>query len=146
MNGKVAAFAAVGMLLAGQASAADTALAQISAVKGSVVVTQNGKLVEAADATALRAGDRVVAREGQASIKYADGCVVSLKPQAMATIGAASPCASGAGLVTATQGDSAQFLGLSGFGAALATFSALALILIVVGDSGNDHTTQPVSP
>ena len=146
MNGKIAAFAAVGMLLAGQASAADAALAQMSAVKGSVVVSQNGKMVQASDATALRAGDRVVARDGQASLKFADGCVVSLKPQAMLTVGASSPCAAGPGLVSATQGDNAQFFGLSGFGAALATFGILALILIVVGDSGNDNTTPPVSP
>ncbi len=145
MNGKVAAFAAVGMLLAGQASAADAALAQISAVKGSVVVSQDGKFVQAADAKALRAGDRIVAKDGQASIKYADGCVVTLKPQAMATIGGASPCASGAGLVNATQGDSAQFLGLSGFGAAVVTFGALALLLIAVGESDNDNSF-PTSP
>ena len=138
MNGKFAAFAAVGMLLAGQASAADSALAQMSAVKGSVVVSQNGKFVPASNATALRAGDRVVAKDGEASLKFADGCQVTLKPQAMLTVGAASPCASGAGLVNAAQGSSAQeFLGLSGFGAAVATFANLGLILVAASDDPN---------
>jgi hypothetical protein len=144
MNGKVAAFAAVGMMLAGQASAADAALAQIGAVNGSVVVSQNGKFVSASKVSSLKAGDRVIAKDGSAQLKFADGCVVSLKPQGMATISAQSPCASGAGLVSATQGDSSQLLGLTGFGAAVAAFGALALILIVVGDSGNDNTV--VSP
>ena len=142
MNGKVAAIAAMGMLLAGQASAADFAQAQISSVKGSVVVSQNGKFVPAANVSALKAGDRVVAKDGQAQLKYADGCVVSLKPQGMATIGAQSPCASGAGLVSATQGDSAV-LGLSGFGAAAATFAGLAAVLLIVGDSEDDNTVTP---
>lgn len=141
MIGKVAAFAAVGMLLAGQAAAADAALAQVSAVKGSVVVSQNGKMVDASSVTSLRAGDRVVSKDGTASLKFADGCQVSLKPQAMVTVGAASPCASGAGLVTANQGDSAQMFGLSGFGAALAAFGILAVILIAVGD--DDNTVSP---
>ena len=143
MNGKVAAIAAMGMLLAGQASAADVAQAQINSVKGSVVVSQNGKFVPAANVSALKAGDRVVAKDGQAQLKYADGCVVSLKPQGMATIGAKSPCASGAGLVSATQGDSAQMFGLTGFGAAAVAFTGLAAVLLVVGDSEDDNTVSP---
>jgi len=143
MNGKVAAIAAMGMLLAGQASAADFAQAQISSVKGSVVVSQNGKFVPAANVSTLKAGDRVVAKDGQAQLKYADGCVVSLKPQGMATIGAQSPCASGAGLVSATQGDSAEIMGLSGFGAAAAVFAGLAAVLLIVGDSEDDNTVTP---
>ena len=143
MNGKVAAFAAMGMLLAGQASAADAALAQINSVKGSVVVSQNGKFVPATNVSTLKAGDRVVAKNGQAQLKYADGCVVSLKPQGMATIGAQSPCASGAGLVSATQGDSAQMFGLTGFGAAAAVFAGLAAVLLIAGDSEDDNTVTP---
>ena len=146
MIGKVAAFAAMGMLLASQVSAAEVAPAQITSAKGAVMVSHNGKFVPASSVKALVAGDRVVAKDGQASLKFADGCVVSLKPQGMATIGAQSPCASGAGLVSATQGDSAQLLGLSGFGAAAVSFGALALILLVVGDSDNDNTTPVVSP
>ena len=93
MIGKYAAVAAIGALcIAGQASAKDAAMAQLSAVKGSVMVNQGGKMVPAT-AGALRAGDRVVAANGSASVAYADGCVVSLQSNGMATIGAASPCA-----------------------------------------------------
>ncbi len=145
MNGKVAAIAAMGMLLAGQASAADAALAQISAVKGSVVVSQNGKFAPAMASTSLRAGDRVVAQDGQVSIKYADGCAVTLQPQAMATISGASPCAQGAGLVNTGQGSSAQMFGLSGFGQATLWFLIGAGILWGVGEAGNDDV-EPISP
>ena len=141
MIGKVAAFAAVGMLLAGQAAAADAALAQMSAVQGSVVVSQNGKMVSASNATALRAGDRVVAKDGQASLKFADGCQVTLKPQAMLTVGAASPCASGAGLVNAGDSSAQGFLGMSGMGAAVASFAVLTLVLVAAGD--DENTVSP---
>ena len=95
MIGKYAAVAAIGALcIAGQASAKDAAMAQLSAVKGSVMVNQGGKMVPAT-AGALRAGDRVVATNGSARLAYADGCVVSLSTNGMATIGAAN----GAGLV-----------------------------------------------
>ena len=88
MIGKYAAVAAIGALcIAGQASAKDAAMAQLSAVKGSVMVNQGGKMVPAT-AGALRAGDRVVAANGSASVAYADGCVVSLQANGMATIGA----------------------------------------------------------
>ena len=108
MIGKYAAIVAIGALcVAGQASAKDAALAQLSAVKGSVMVNQDGKMVRAASG-ALRAGDRVVATSGSARVAYADGCVVSLKANGMATIGAVSPCASGSGLISASQGSAAQ--------------------------------------
>jgi hypothetical protein len=109
MIGKYAAVAAIGALcIAGQASAKDAALAQLSAVKGSVMINAGGKLAPAT-AGALRAGDRVVATNGSARIAYADGCVVSLSANGMTTVGAASPCATGqSGLVSAAQGSTAQ--------------------------------------
>ena len=56
MIGKYAAVAAIGALcIAGQASAKDAAMAQLSAVKGSVMVNQGGKMVPAT-AGALRTG------------------------------------------------------------------------------------------
>ena len=57
-------------------------------------------LASANAGAALKAGDRVVARSGSASIAYADGCVVSAPAGTMITVGAASPCAGGQGLVT----------------------------------------------
>jgi hypothetical protein len=41
-------------------------------------------------------------------MRYSDGCLVTVKAGSMATIGATSPCASGAGLVTATTAQPAQ--------------------------------------
>ena len=143
MIGKVAAFAAVGMLLAGQAHAGDAALAQVNAVKGSVVVSQNGKLVSAASTTGLRAGDRIVAKDGQASVKFSDGCEVTLKPQAMLTVGSASPCASGPGLVSANQGSSAQM----GTGMKFwLTFLGGAAVVALIASTSDDDPESSSSP
>jgi hypothetical protein len=103
MISKYAAVAAVGLLcLAGQASAKDATVAQLGAVKGSVMISQGGAYVKASSGTTLRAGDRIVAMEGGAAqLQYADGCAVSVGSTAMATVGASSPC--GAGLVRTNQ-------------------------------------------
>ena len=145
MIGKYAAVAAIGALcIAGQASAKDAAMAQLSAVKGSVMVNQGGKMVPAT-AGALRAGDRVVAANGSARLAFADGCVVSLQANGMATIGAASPCATGAGLVSASQGASAQSdtgmtaLQLVG---SIAAIGFLAIGIASVADN-EDEVTSP---
>ena len=61
MIGKYAAVAAIGALcIAGQASAKDAAMAQLSAVKGSVMVNQGGDMA-AATAGALRVHHNTVA-------------------------------------------------------------------------------------
>lgn len=145
MIGKYAALVAVGALcLAGQASAKDAGTAQLSAIKGSVTVSQGGKLVPAA-AGALRAGDRVIAANGSARVSYADGCVVSLPANGMATIAAASPCATGAGLVSASQGSSAQmFSGVNlDAGWIIGGLWALGVIVLVEGE---DDLKVGVSP
>ena len=105
MISKYAAVAAVGLLcLAGQASAMDANVAQLSAVKGSVMVNQNGSYSKAGANAALKAGSKVVASaSSSAQVSYADGCVVTVAANAMATIGEKSPCASQAGLVRASQ-------------------------------------------
>lgn len=96
MISKYAAAAAVGLLcLAGQASAKDATVAQLSAVKGAVMVNQNGAYSKAVDSSALRSGARIIAgADASASIRYADGCVITVAPNAMATVGEKSPCAS----------------------------------------------------
>lgn len=142
LNRIAAAAAALGVLVSGPALAADAAMAQVSAVKGSVLVSQNGKLAPATQKSALRAGDRLVAKDGQATVRYADGCVVTVKAGAMATVGAASPCAGGAGLVTAG-GSSAQgegALGLGDFGLAIIGWTALGIGAVVLAD---ESSTSP---
>jgi hypothetical protein len=99
MNRSIAAFAAAGALLAGQAAVAAEG-ARISAVSGSVMISQNGRLVPASNGALLRAGDRVVSSSGSARVVYGDGCNVAVSARSMATVAAASPCAGGSsGLV-----------------------------------------------
>jgi hypothetical protein len=140
MFGKVAALAAAGMMLAGQAAAADAAIAQVSAVKGSAVVSQNGRIAPLTGAASLKAGDRVIAKDGQVSLAYADGCKITLKANAMATIGSASPCASQQGLVSATGGDSAQLFGLTWFGTTLVVVGVIGALYLVFDD---DDSVSP---
>ena len=124
--------------LATQASAA-ASVAKLDSIKGSVMVSQGGKYVPASTATGLKAGDRVVAMNGQAQVNFADGCVVSVAPQAMVTLGEASPCAASKGLVHSS--DPAQF-GLSGFTGALVIFGIGLLLIALAYDEDDD----PVSP
>lgn len=94
MYRSIAAFAAAGVLLAGQAAVAAEG-ARISAVSGSVMISQNGRFVPASNGAVLRAGDRVVASSGSARVVYGDGCNVAVSARSMATVAAASPCVGG---------------------------------------------------
>jgi hypothetical protein len=137
-----AAFAAVGAMIASPALAADASAAQIGAIKGSVMVSKDGKMVSANGAI-LKAGDRIVAQaNGSASVKFADGCVVNLKPATMITVGAKSPCASGAGLVSATQANPQQLFGLGEAATAAVAFVVVGAIVIAAADS-KDTSTSP---
>jgi hypothetical protein len=140
MSGKLLAVAAVAALVCGPAFAADTSLAQLGAVKGSVLVSQNGKMVSASTAS-LKAGDRVVASaNGSASVKFADGCVVDLKPASMITVAAKSPCALGSGLVAAQAQPQQMSASTAGWVAAGA-FVVVGGALVAAGDDANDGTT-----
>lgn len=137
MNGKIVAIAAVGIMLAGQAIAGD---ARITSVSGSVVASQGGQFAPATASTVISQGDRIVSRGGAAEVRFADGCVVKLKAQTMLTVGASSPCASGSGLISATEGNGAQFGSGNddddddGFVPAALTFAALVTLLILVSE------------
>ncbi len=152
MIGKFAAIAAVGAMIAGPALAADASVAQLGAVKGSVMVSQNGKMVSAS-AASLKAGDRIVTQaNGSATVKFADGCVVNLKAASMVTVGAKSPCASGAGLVTAAQAQPAALSADSIFGTGwtVTDYAIVAVGAIGVGwaisDSDGQSHTHSTSP
>jgi hypothetical protein len=137
---KFAAIAAVGAMIAGPALAADVSVAQLGAVQGSVMVSQGGKMVAASTAS-LKAGDRVVASaNGSASVKFADGCVVSVKPASMITVGAKSPCASGAGLVSASSAQPQQAWNTP-FLAAAGTFVVVGAIVAVAANSKSISTS-----
>jgi hypothetical protein len=109
MSGKSAlTVLAASLMLASAAQAGEIAKAQIQSTTGSVLAIQARGTAPAKVGLSLALGDRVVARTGQASLRYADGCLVTVKAGSMATIAATSPCASGAGLVSATTAQPAQ--------------------------------------
>ena len=140
MISKYAAVAAVGLLcLAGQASAKDATVAQLGAVKGSVMINQGGTYVKASTGAVLRAGDRVVAMQGgNAQLQYVDGCAISVGSTAMATVGASSPC--GAGLVRSAQ--PAQMFN----GDLLPLVIVTAIVIagaIAISDGPDDPPTSP---
>jgi hypothetical protein len=136
-----AAFAAVGVMIAGPALAADASAAQLGAIKGSVMVSKNGKMVSASGAI-LKAGDRIVTQaNSSASVKFADGCVVNLKPASMITVGAKSPCASGAGLVSATPADPQQLFGLPEVATAAVAFVVVGAIVVAAANSSGSSTS-----
>jgi len=135
---KTAAVVAIGLMcVAGQASAA-ASIASVEAGKSSVMVNQGGAFAPVTSSTALKAGDRVVAMNGATSVSYADGCVVSVAPQAMVTIGEKSPCS--ASLVQGSQ--NASFFELGGFGGAALIFG-IGLLAIALAYDNDD---EPVSP
>lgn len=148
MIGKFAAIAAVGAMIAGPALAADASVAQLGAVKGSVMVSQNGKMVSAS-AASLKAGDRIVAQaNSSATVKFADGCVVNLKAASMVTVGAKSPCAAGAGLVNASQANPAAWTDTFGTGWTTLDYAVLGVGVVGVGwavsqADANGHTVSP---
>jgi hypothetical protein len=128
-----AAVLALSLVAGGQAFAADPVPARVDSLSGKVMISSGGKL-QAGKLGALKAGDRVVALAGGgAKLRYADGCVVELKAQAMATVGASSPCASGQGLVTAAGGTSAQAAAKSGLTILQWTGVGLTAIALGVG-------------
>jgi hypothetical protein len=109
MSGKSAvAVLVTGLMFASAAQAGQVVQAQISTVSGAVVAVQAKGAVPAKVGANLVLGDRVVAKTGQANLRYADGCLVTVKAGSMATIGATSPCANGAGLISATTAQPAQ--------------------------------------
>lgn len=142
MINKFAAAGAVGLLcLAGQASAMNASVAQLSAVQGSVILNQDGSYSKAIDASVLRPGARIVAdASSSARISYADGCVVTVAPKAVATVGDKSPCAS-QGLVRAGApmdfGDSSYVIPLLIVG---------ALVIYGITQVANGSDSAPTSP
>ena len=126
---------------------AGDSLARLGAVTGDVLVSGEKGFATAKTGSALKVGDRVVAKSGAVDIAYADGCKATVKAGAMATITAQSPCAGGPGIISAG-GSSAQ-LGLPNwpFGA----YVAGAGVLVIVGAIGygltdpTDEDEVPVS-
>jgi len=135
------------LVLSAPAMAAD-GRAQLASVSGTVSVSHAGKVMPALPG-ALRAGDRVIAKDGEAKLTYADGCVVTLKAQSMATIGESSPCVAPSGLVSAG-GSSAQssWSELSGWEMFVGVLAIGGLVFGIGSliSNENDDPITPVSP
>lgn len=99
------------ILFTGLSSAAST-VATLNVNDGSVLVNQGKQFVTAQAGQILATGDRVMVMEGgNASIKYADGCVLVLGSGSLAVVGQQSSCASGIKNVAQIAAVSAQAAG-----------------------------------
>lgn len=128
------------------AAAASSDVARLSAVKGDVRLASASGLTVAGKGAALTAGDRIVARSGSASIAYADGCVVTAPAGTMITIGAASPCAGAAGLVTPGSSAALSIPGLSKWDASAYVAAAGVAVLgasLIAGLVAKDDPESP---
>lgn len=68
--------------------------AELTKVDGGVMVNRGVGDTQAAPATSLKAGDRVMVNPGsKATLKFADGCTIPVNPGSVVTIGKTSPCA-----------------------------------------------------
>lgn len=141
-NSKCAALFAVGLLSMGtQASAMDGVSAQATSVKGSVIVSHEGRVTSLAPNTVLSVGDRVIStNSGGAQIRFADGCSIPIGANAVTTVGAQSPCAASGLINTSSPMQSGDNWGTVALG-----FLAVGLItwaFFSVSDSEN----RPLSP
>lgn len=110
---KVIVAASVGLLLTSQVAMAAEG-ARLGGVQGSVLVNQNGRYVPVTSSTVLKAGDRVMAMDGSATVTYGSGCSVAISARSMATIGDNATCAGGSSnIVRAAYEDGTQ----EGYGA-----------------------------
>lgn len=132
-------------LCAGAAQAAEPA-ATLTGVKGSGLVGAGGAFAPAKAGAVLKAGDRVVAKDGAVSLRYADGCAVTVPANGMTTIGAKSPCAGGPGLVQA--GDASALLNMSKWGPGAYFAGAGSLIIAggVIYGLTDPTSDDPVTP
>lgn len=138
-------------LLAGSAFAADS-VATLSAQEGTVLVNQGEEFTTAADAQALKAGDRVMLMEGaSATLTFADGCAMPLVAGSLVEMPAQSPCAGAVVTVQQVGPTVAQAPGNDGkkytvrsksTGATYAVFGT-AFALIVSQTVGDDYTIEP---
>ena len=146
---KIIVAASVGLLLTGQvAMAADGA--RLGGVQGSVLVNQNGRYVPVTSSTVLKAGDRVMAMDGSATVTYGSGCSVAVSARSMATIGDSATCAGGSSNIVR-----AAFQDEEGYGAPTdpagtgwdfwtwATFGVITVGVTAVALSNGDDPSSP---
>ena len=78
----------VGMLLCSAASAAT-----VDSIEGRILLNRGDGFQVLAAPTTANPGDKVMASAGgNAKLRYADGCVIDIRPGAVVSIGEKSPC------------------------------------------------------
>lgn len=93
--------------------------ATVNSTGGQVLINRGGGYQQVAGATEGNPGDTVVVNPGgSGTIVYPDGCVVDVSPGTVVTIGAQSPCSTGAGPTGTTFAIGALVVG-GGVGAAI---------------------------
>jgi hypothetical protein len=147
---KVIVAASVGLLLTGQvAMAADGA--RLGGVQGTVLVNQNGRYVPVTSSTVLKAGDRVMAMDGSATVTYGSGCSVAVSARSMATIGDSATCAGGSSnIVRAAYPDDQEGYGApvgdAGAGWDFWTWATFGVITVGVTAVAINDGNDPSSP
>jgi len=121
-----------------QVSASAAPAAKLSSMDGPILVNQGTGFSPVTEATVLRVGDRLLSLRGaHAHLIYANGCMVSLKANAMITVADMShgaPCKLAASQVVDTDftGDQAQ-AGVAGVGASGAASAGGLSTLAIAG-------------
>lgn len=135
-------------LFAASASAASS-VATLGPIHGVVLVNQGKEFVSAQPGQALVVGDRVLALQGgQASLRFADGCVLPLASGSLLTVPAKSTCAGGDANITRVSPLNAQVDSGSNVKPSGDVWLYVAGTVVVVGAlaSGGDSSNDTVSP
>ena len=142
---KAIALALAGLFVSTAALAADP-VAVLGSSQGQVMVSKDKKFVSVQTGQALKAGDRVlVMQDGNALVRFNDGCELALPESSLAVIPAVSTCAGGNAEIAQLSPESAQALGLGKVALSatgLWAVGGLPAAGVAAGESGDD-TVSP---
>ena len=144
---KVIAFCLAASFVA--SASASVAPATLANADGVVLVNQGKQFVTAHIGQQLVAGHRVMVMQGgQASLRFADGCVLPLASGSMAVVPAVSTCAGGNANITRVSAQTAQVDSGSNVKPSSDVWLYVAGAVVVVGAlaSGSDSSNDTVSP
>lgn len=135
-------------LLATSAVAADS-VATLSSQEGTVLVNQGEEFVTASDAQGLLAGDRVMVMEGgNATITFADGCVLPLASGSLVEVPELSTCAGAVASVEQIGPTYAQAVGSAVRAEPASTWWVFGTFAVGIGVAvaEGDYSITPASP
>jgi hypothetical protein len=120
--------------------------ASVDSIQGQVSVNRGNGYQRVAASTEAKAGDQVMASPaGSANIVYADGCVVSVKPGAVVSVGAQSPCTARF-LVDEVPGQNPHPARPYIIGAAVVAGVVAIAVIVSQSNNGNNNNNKPASP